>query len=180
MRYLQKIVICVLICICVCGISACQKTTDTMEMNTPATQDVQVDENVVLLDGATTLEKNGDYYESGALSITQGKKYVFKLTNNKLGHNVSTLYMYNAKERMGNAFLDGTTEKQNLEGAYWNVKVYDSNKNYIDFATLHPLSSQMSWSDSWDDVYEFEQNATYYFVLDIIKTKSGNWYFSIY
>ena len=180
MKYLQKIVICILICICACGISACKKTTDTMETNTPATQDVQVDENVSLLNEATTLARNGDYYESNALSIVEGKKYVFRLVNDKLGHNVSTLYIFNARQRMGNAFLDGTTEKQNLDGAYWQIKVYDENKNYIDFETIHPLTNQMSWSDSWDDVYEFETNSTYYFVLDILKSKPGNWYFSVY
>ena len=179
-KILQKIIIGVLFCTSTICIISCKKGTKTIETNTPATQDVQVDENIAQLDNAISLGVNGDYYESSALQITQGTKYVFKLVNNKLGHNVSTLYMYNAKKRMGNEFLDGTTEKQNLSSAYWNIKVYDSDKHYIDFATLHPLTSQMSWSDSWYDVYQFEQNATYYFVIDIIKTKSGNWYFSVY
>ena len=171
---------CVLLCVSVNYIVACKNNTKTSKPNTQIAQEVQTDENLALLDGATTLATNGDYYESNALQITQGTKYAFKLVNNVLGHNVSTLYMYNAKKRMGNAFLDGTTEKQNLSSAYWSIRVYDSDKHYIDFATLHPLTSQMSWSDSWDDVYEFKQNKTYYLVLDILKTKSGNWYFSVY
>ena len=157
-------------------VSACgRKTSDTMQGRENA-----IDSNIEVLDSATTLGTNGAYYESGSLQMTQGKQYVFRLTNNKLGHSVSTLYMYNAKQRMGNEFLDGTTEKQHLDSAYWNIKVYDSDKKYMDFATIHPLTSQMSWTNSWDDVYQFEENSTYYFVIDVLKSKPGNWYFSVY
>ena len=182
MRYCSKIMVVAFVLLFSVSMFVGCGAKDTPQNSVPDSGvSSSVDADVALLDGATLLGANGEYYESGALNITSGNKYVFKLVNNASGNrDMSTLYMYNARRRMGNRFLDGRLEDQAYDGAYWVLKVYDANKNPMQFYQLHPLTSQLCYSDSWDSAFEFANGSTYYFVVDIIGDATGSYYFSVY
>ena len=166
------LVLALLVCVLCTG---CGKTNSVASGQ--ADNNIIVDNTFGLLDSAVSLGVNGEYYESNALSIADDKQYVFKVNANKT---FSTLYMYNAKRRMGNNFLDGVVPGQNIQNAYWQVRVYNENKEQMHFVVLHNLTSQLCTSSSWDDAYVFESGHTYYFVIDILANASGAYYFSLY
>ena len=135
-------------------------------------------EDMSFLDDAVSLHKNGEYYESDALNIESGVIYTFLLPTRQ--QNMSTIYLYNEKKRMGNLFLDGQVEGKENKETYWLIRVFDEDKNEMTFDTLNYLTSQLCFSDDWDDFYEFEKDKNYYFQIKIIKNHNGLFYLSLY
>ena len=135
-------------------------------------------EELDILNDAIELKKNDVYYESDALRVEEGNNYVFRLQSPE--RNVSTIYLYNARKRMGTKFLDGQIEGREDENTYWTVRVFDKEKNEIKFDNINSLTNQFCFSNDWNDFYEFRGGETYYFWVIMTKNENGTFYLSLY